>query len=539
MATNFSEALSPLAKRVHGPVRDIEILRLATLLDGDDFAASANAARNAVLKWASSRKRAGGTFPREAWEHADFELVVGGRNSTAVRFLTESADLWALRAEVPDENIPGRVWTNEIVIGGEIGKRPHLSIRLIVSTAEPELTVEHHVPGLVLQIATAPGLTRGGRTVVDTPRTLRSENEVRDLCDHLEDPERRLPIIIVTLPGGECSAPLINDTEVARALTGLAQVVRIPQELTWLLTARFGKFRSVFDGAVRAYLPGFSSADDPYSHRLFLATWLQDSLNAANCGLWLRRVVADLSVSSTRLGKDVVEFAAVRTASRRLRKDSLAEQKAPDAELLALAQELIDGLEKQLSEKDKEIGDYVAEVEVAEDRAKAAEQENRSLVFKIRQLQDALSQGGDAPTAEQPLPQKWSEFSDWLDQTFPDRVVLTPAARRLVRNPDFEDVETVARAINWLATDQHLRRLNGGGSTRDEVIEPGILNAYCGGDTYETVWQGRRYEVDQHVKNGGNSHDPKRCLRIYYFWEPDLQQTIIDHLPAHRRTSAT
>jgi hypothetical protein len=97
----------------------------------------------------------------------------------------------------------------------------------------------------------------------------------------------------------------------------------------------------------------------------------------------------------------------------------------------------------------------------------------------------------------------------------------------------------VARSITWLATDHHLRRLNGGGSTRDEMIEAGVFNAPCGGDTYHTMWQGRRYEVDQHIKSGGNTHDPTRCLRIYYFWEPDLQQTVIDHLPAHRHTSAS
>jgi hypothetical protein len=71
------------------------------------------------------------------------------------------------------------------------------------------------------------------------------------------------------------------------------------------------------------------------------------------------------------------------------------------------------------------------------------------------------------------------------------------------------------------------------------MIETGVYNAYCGGDTYQTLWQGRRHEVDQHIKNGGNARDPKRCLRIYYFWEPDLQKTVIDHLPAHRHTSAT
>ena len=137
------------------------------------------------------------------------------------------------------------------------------------------------------------------------------------------------------------------------------------------------------------------------------------------------------------------------------------------------------------------------------------------------------------------MPQDWSEFTDWLDQTYPDKVLLTPAARRMARSPEFEDVTLVARAIAWLATIQHNRRVNGGGSLRDVQVENGILNSPCGGDTYAADWKGRRYEVDWHIKTGGNVRDPKRCLRIYYFWEPETQQTIIDHLPSHRRTSAT
>lgn len=537
MSTTFSEALTPLARRMPRPVRDIEILRVAAQLDGEDFAVSATKARNAALAWA--KKRAGGNLPKDAWDHLDFELLAGGRNSAAVRFKTETADLWALRAEDPDKDVAGRIWTTEIVIGGEVGKRPQLSLRLIVSTAEPEFSIEPHVPGTVLQMISAPGLVRAGRVLRDLPVTPRTENDAEDLCDHLEDPERRLPIFVVTLPEGEAAQPLINDAEVAKATAGLARVVRLPANLTWVLTKRFGKYRSVFDGAVRAYLPGFSNSDDPYRHRLFLAAPLREAENARACGVWLRRLAADLSTSTTRLGKDVVDFAAVRTASRRLRASNLAEQKAPDAELLAITQELIDSLEKQLTNKDKEVEYYSAEAVATEERAQAAEQENRSLLFKIRTLQDALARGGDTPTAEPPLPQDWSEFPDWLDQTFPDRIVLTPAARRMVRSPEFEDFALVARAITWLATDQHLRRINGGGSTRDETIENGVYNAYCGGDTYQTLWQGRRYAVDQHVKNGGNTHDPKRCLRIYYFWEPDLQQTVIDHLTAHRHTSAT
>lgn len=537
MPTTFSEALGPLAKRIQRPVRDIEILRIVAQLNGDNFLTAADIARKAVLAWA--KRRAGGDLPKEAWDHLDFEILAGGRNSAAVRLQTETADLWALRAEDPDKNVAGRIWTTEVVIGGEAGKRPQLSLRLIVSTTELEFSVEPHVPGSVLQIVSSPGLLREGQELRDTPSVLETGDDAEVLCDELEHSERRLPIFVVTLPDGESAKPLIDAIELARATTGIARVVQLPAELTWVLTKRFGKQRSVFDGAVRAYLPGFSNSDDPYRHRLFLATSLQDAANARTCSVSLRLLAANYSILTTRLGKDVVDFAAVRTASRRLRANDLAEKNAPDAELLAIAKELNESLEKEVTNKDNEIEYYTKEVDAAEERAKAAEQENRSLLFKIRQLQDALERGGSAHATESLTPKNWPEFTDWLDQTFPDRVVLTPAARRMVRSPEFEDVGLVARAITWLATVQHFRRIKGGGSTRDETIESGIVNAYCGGDTYQTFWQGRRYDVDQHVKNGGNVRDPRRCLRIYYFWEPDLQQTIVDHIPSHRTTSAS
>lgn len=536
MPTAFSEALTPLSKRMPRAVRDIEILRVSAQLDGEDYAASAEAARKAALAWA--KRRAGRALPQAAWDLQDFDLPVGGRSSTAVRIASDALDFWALRAEDPDKDVAGRVWSTEIVIGGEVGSRPHVSLRLIVSTSEPDFSIEHHVPGPVLQMIEAPGLIRGARRLSSEPVTIQTENDAEDLCDHLEDPERRLPVIVVALQE-DGSGSQIDTSVLAKAVAGLARVMMVPAELTWVLTERFGRYRAVFNGGVRAYLRGFSASDDPFRHRLFLEADLRKDGGGAACVRSLRALAAEASISETRLGKDVLEFAAVRTASRKLRKTDLSNQAAPDKELLKTAEELVESLEKQIEEKDKEIDGYIAEVEAAEDRAQAAEQENRSLLFRIRQLQAALAEGGETPTEEPPLPQEWSEFTDWLDQTYPDKVLLTPAARRMARSPEFEDVTLVARAIAWLATIQHDRRVNGGGSLRDVQVENGILNSPCGGDTYAADWKGRRYEVDWHVKNGGNVRDPKRCLRIYYFWEAETQQTIIDHLPSHRRTSAT
>lgn len=536
MPTALSEALAPLSKRMPRAVRDIEILRVSAQLEGEDYAASAEAARKEALKWA--KKRAGRALPEAAWNLQDFDLPVGGRSSTAVRIENDALDLWALRAEDPDKDVAGRVWSTEIVIGGKVGSRPYVSLRLIISTTEPDLAIEPHVPGPVLQMIEAPGLIRGARRLTSEPVTIQTENDAEDLCDHLEDLERRLPIFVVALPDGGGS-PQIETKVLARAVAGLARILLVPAGMTWVLTKRFGKYRSVFNGGVRAYLRGFSATDDPFRHRLFLEADLRKTGGGATCVRSLRALAAEVSISETRLGKDVLDFAAVRTASRKFRKTDLSNEAAPDAERLKFAEEWAESLEKQVEEKEKEIDGYVAEIEATEERAQAAEQENRALLFYVRQLQAALSEGGEAPTEEPPLPQDWSEFTDWLDQTYPDKVLLTPAARRIARSPEFEDVTLVARAIVWLATVQHEHRTKGGGSLRDMQVENGVLNSPCGGDTYAANWKGRSYDVDWHIKSGGNTHDPKRCLRIYYFWEPDTLQTVIDHLPSHRRTSAT
>jgi len=518
--------------------RSIEILRVSAHLNGDEFNTSAGAARDAVVRWAASPKRSAGNLPKEAWDHRDFDLVAGGRNSAAIRISNHEFDLWALRAEDPDEAVAGRIWSTEVVIGGKVGKRPQISLRLIVSTNEHDFRVEPHVPGTILQMIDAPGLIRGARPLLSAPRMILSQNDAEDLCDHLEDTERRLPVVAVVVTDNASEAPIDIET-LAKATAGIARVVRIPEAMTWVITNRLGRYRSVFNGGVRVYMAGFSASDDPYHHRLFLGDSLRDIGAANSCVNWLRSLAAETSIATKRLDKEVLEFASVRTASRRLKAKDQSARSAPDAELLQTAKELIDSLDRQIVERSHEIDGYVGLREAAEARALASEKENRSLLFLVKQLKAALGKGGETPTLEPPMPQTWWEFLDWFDNTYPEKVLMTPAARRMVKSPEFENVEQVSRLVSWLATTQHEIRTAGGVSLRDIPIENGIINSPCGGDTYRAEWRGRFYEVDWHMKSGGNSRDPKRCLRIYYFWEPELQQTVIDHLPTHRHTSAT
>ncbi len=71
------------------------------------------------------------------------------------------------------------------------------------------------------------------------------------------------------------------------------------------------------------------------------------------------------------------------------------------------------------------------------------------------------------------------------------------------------------------------------------MLEPGIRNSPSGADEFRIWWQGQYRTVDWQLKNGGNTREPRRCLRIYYFWDEATQQIVIAYMPAHRRTDAS
>src|ERR1700722_841322 len=109
------DALRPIAARMDKVVREHEILRVTAIVHGKDKAKSAEVSRREVLVWA--QKRSGGRLPQKAWEFQEFEHFSGGRNSVAVRIDSNNTDIWAIRADDPDDTVPGRVWTTEVVIG--------------------------------------------------------------------------------------------------------------------------------------------------------------------------------------------------------------------------------------------------------------------------------------------------------------------------------------------------------------------------------------------------------------------------------------
>ena len=535
MSGTLAGKLAPLAARMRSAVRTHEVLRVAGTLQGSNAEDAVRGAVGEVLRWATGQ--AGAEFPQAAWTGESFDLPIPGRDPSAVRFRSAGADLWAFRINRPDRDVTGRTWSTEVVLGYGPEQPARFSARLLTATDEPELSIRPTVPGFVVQIASASTLFAGSQRALHVPTVWHGSAECADLLAHLIDPGRELPTIALSVAEGSAE-PALDASVLARSLAGLAHVGVIGSEAGWELTRRLSKRLSVFGGAVRIYHPGFSPTADPFAHPLVLAQALADPGSRDRSILWLQETVARSSLQRTRLGQDVLGFAAIRAAEAELRASSLGAH-ATQAEQIEAQRAQIAALEARVAALEAENAYYVDDAATERERAEAAEARARGAEGRILDLTEQLRSSGTDPDAGVTLPKDWSEFADWCARHLAGRVVPAPRARRMVRAPLYNSPRTAARSLIWLATMGLERFQNGGGSLSNIPILSGVENAPCGADAFTFDWEGGRLQADWHVKSGGNTRAPETCLRIYYAFDAATGQIVVAEMPAHRRTGAT
>ena len=536
MGNSMTETLSQIARRMPRVVREYEVLRVAGWIPGEEPDAVARQAAAEVLRWA--QRRAGQQLPSEAWDGESFDLPLPGRDPSAIRLRAGTSDLWAFRIHDPDKSVPGRAWTTEVVLGHLPDKPAQFSVRLLAATPEEDFSIEPAVPGLVQQVAQKCGLMVGSQAASSEPEIYTDGDDGAALVEHLTDPRRQLPTIVLTVADG-ASAPSIDARKLASVLTGLAHVAVSHLGASWRLTEQLGKRLSVFGGAARLYQPGFEDTADPFAHRLVLAGQLVSVEGVDRATRWLREAVAQAALQRTRLGKDVLTFSAIRAAQLEAQQLDLREANASDADQLAAATKRIEALKAEIEELKTEQSYYVEEFGKERERAEVSEAQAQGSAYRIQQLTDRLRTRGDDPDQVVELPATWSEFASWCDEQLAGRVILTPNAHRGTRKPLFQDVELAAKSLLWLATEGRDRFRDGGGALANVPLLEGVQNAPCGGDEFDFDWNGRRLSSEWHIKNGGNTRDPSRCLRIYYCFDQQTQQLVVASMPAHRRTGAT
>ena len=532
--SQMADALVPLQNRLVG---EREILRVVATVPASNEFDAFTSARKEVLSWAQNR--AGATLPSEAWQGEDFELPAAGRATMASCVETGNGLLWSLRGDDPDKNVAGRIWSSEITLGRAAQNGSvTLGLRLLVNSSERHLVIEPAVPGLVLQIAEACQLIDGQVPIRTRAHHVSDVGHVETLFEWLKSPSRKLPIIIATGDERESNPDqaILNANTLGKALCGLAHVVSLPAALSFSLSALLGKQLSVFHGGVRVYEPGFDLDADPWRHRLILGD------NARLCptetAAELRRSIARESLRRSRLGHEIVSFASVRSAAVQKSKLSQTEAGANDSEKVTTLEKQVAALGVQINELQGQFDQAWQLSEEESDRAQNAETQLHSSNARIRMLENALS-NDEKQAIKAPDPSGWEEFVEWCDTNFASHLILTSAARRGVKKSEFTEVKVAAMAIRWLAHDARTRFLNGGGELANVQVCDGIINAPCGADTYTFDFQTRRLSADWHLKNGGNTRQPERCLRIYYTFDAQTQQIVVSDMPAHRRTGAS
>ena len=536
-------------------LREREILRVAARLEGSDPKRAAWNARKEVLKWVE--KRTGGQLPVMAWNHKTFEHLEPGRNCAGERVSDKGEDIWAIRTDDPDKTVPQRVWTTEAVVRLAAQQRALFNLRLLVNSPETRLDIEPAVPGFLRQIASRCQLRLGAKPLIAEPWVVESDDEVELLIATLIDPDRRAPVFVLSVPQdwGDTRRPLVDPAPIAKATLGIATVVVLPARFTWALTKQFGKQLSVFWGAIRVYRPGLTKDDDPYrDHPLFLADRLLTPEGAGEISARLRRMAANESLRRLRLDTDILTFSSVREQRLDLERTRLEQAGATEKEQISAARKQIESLKKDFKKTQEELSQtrnelqkskeeqeyYVEEHEAASERAKVAEDNASKSGYRIQSLLKKLKSVGDQGIdSSTPFPTTWNAFSDWCTQNLVGQVQLSGRALRETTAPKFKDVQTATRCLCWLAEDYRDQRMKGGEGDLRVQIEPGIYNDRCGADSFQFLWKGEHRDVEWHIKNGGNTRDPSRCLRIYYFWDNESQQIIIASMPDHRRTAAT
>ncbi len=518
-------------------VREREVLRVAGQLAGADAARSAQAARLEVLKWAA--QQIGDQLPEAATAGQSFEHLRGGRTCMAAGFADEQRVLWTLRVDRPDANVAQRTWTTEIVVGHATGGTGAMfSMRLLASSPEATLQIEPAVPGLVRQMATTCGLQQSGRRLDAAAWHITSEHDAYELVDALLDPARTVPYLVCSVAERETD-PGINSQMLAKVTLGIARVAVVPAAHTWVLTQQLGKPLSVFNGAVRAYMPGFTYDANPFAHRLYFIdpTAIGDRTRSTLTAL--RWLAANESIRRLQLGTEVLTFSAVREASLDVERARLQQTGSADTEQLRAAQAQIDALKDDLR-RSTETQQWLSDEHTSiEEHAQSLEQQLRGAQFRIQQLLDQIKARGDEPDAGIQLPEAWEGFADWCDEVLSGRVALSGRARRETKSADYEDPRSAARCLLWLANEYRDSRINGASGDLRRPVDEGIHNERCGADSFDFGWGSRRVTVEWHLKNGGNTRVPRRCLRIYYFWDEESQMVVIATMPAHIRTGAT
>lgn len=500
------------------------------------------------LRWMEPRAQV--RFSSEAWGGASFDVtdVLGANPAKAIRVDAKDGAIWVARLDFPDPECP-RTWVSEFFSERRNGELSRFGAQLtcVVRGESPNYDVTR--PTVVRNILDKLSAEADGWSLSNAAYKI-DVSEISSFEELLYNSSRRLPVIAIS-ESEDCNCRVSPDL-LARHVAGAAHIIHLPTESSWELTRTIGKRMSVFNGAVRLYLPGLSEeTEDPYQHPLWL---LQDG--GANFVQEMASRVLPFAFLRERGPDDFPKFSVVREF---LARSALAKRATIPAidktkdELEVLKLEFGEVAEERESwqslaqeEQNKRLS---AEAEVERLKAELARLENKAAVLQHRLEVRSESVAVEA-RIDTPL-DSYDNLEDWAEEVLGENIHIHPAAIKDCKKNGHDSMLSKIEAALIVARDYIVPfKLNGGLErrelAREKLLEIGMEDSPCFVDRdeakrtsgYSVQYEGRTEILFDHLKYG-NGYDNANQIRIYYFWDVSNRRFVVGKMPTHLRNNLT
>ena len=227
--------------------------------------------------------------------------------------------------------------------------------------------------------------------------SLAGEESAKKLVGYLTNPERSLPVTVISELDGEPVWPELVE-KLSNDLAGLSSVVRIDGDASWALNDLVGKTRSCYLGAVRIYWPlrrGTSEAPELQSKVWTAERLLSNDADGKGLSRFttsLRRQVMSVAALSVDAPHEIRKLRSEHSRARLTELEAKADANSEELELARLFIEENEALKDQCE---------AAKAEIAKQSARADAAEYAIEVLKSNEDADSEEDGqaSEAPVA--------------------------------------------------------------------------------------------------------------------------------------------
>ncbi len=516
-----------------------------------------------------------GSFPRDAWSGVNFAVDEPGRKAECIA--VPELNLWTVRVELSEatsvsqeQGKEGTRTTDISFARRDAGVAFGIRVQGGAANASEE-GMRLARPRVVADISHQFTL-KECRAISDEPWLVETEEELDILYDLLMNPRRTLPVVDLTQPDKRkwtvpVSDYVLDPQLTAEQMMGLAYIVQFPWEIGFRWSDKVGKIWSAYLGSVRLYMPEIDFAkDNPLDHPLYLTDkilfWRHDGLTAERAFISyltdklaayssIKRVNWEDRLFLTDARAKAAEIARAKLAPKPVTTDDLKQQVAALREELKLTTEAhakeIEALHRKIEEISSEAEEFNDDaIRVGRERDFLRE-ENELLRNRVRAVRAELFVFlGFENDRNVDIPDSYDEMPEWVASNLEGRLMLHPRAAQGLKAACYDNITQVYEVLLVLAN--HYRNMKLGTGTREDfstAIErmqlrcsKSITEIRAGeqGDTYYVkfpVGSSNSRFLEMHLRSGGNSRDPHRCLAVYFFWDEESRQVVVGWLPSH------